>query len=108
VESLNRSLRKIIKTRSRIPQRRSRIEVAVSRATAGLKEVDDADLSLAGSAQPLYNSVSGTGCRPWKELRNDEAESFYIAGPGKEELPPSPDPIPKDKTRSFGCVKLSV
>jgi len=34
-------------------------------------------------------------------LRNDEAESFYSDGPGKGVLPPSPDPIPKNKTQSF-------
>jgi hypothetical protein len=33
-------------------------------------------------------------------LRNDEADSFYIAGPGKGVLPPSPDPIPKTNNNS--------
>jgi hypothetical protein len=50
---------KVPKSRG-ISQRRSRFEVAVSRATAGLEEVDDAHLSLAGSTQPLHRSLAGS------------------------------------------------
>jgi len=47
---------------------------------------------------PELNLVCGrNGCRPWKELRNDNAQGFYIDGRGRDTLPLHP--IPKTKPR---------
>src|SRR5215472_14839966 len=50
----------------RLPQRRSRTEVAVLGLAPSGEEVDHADSSLARGAQPLYDFVAGAHARPGK------------------------------------------
>src|SRR5215467_5801307 len=50
----------------RLPQRRSRTEVAVPGAAASCQEMDDADSSLARGAEPLYDSLAGADAGPGK------------------------------------------
>jgi putative transposase len=97
VESMNRSFAQDHQNPRWISQRRSRFEVVVSRATADLEEVDDADRSLAGSAQPLYDSVAGTDAGFGTSCAMTRQKASTSVGPGKGQLPPSPDPIPKNK-----------
>ena len=64
VESLNRSLRKIIKTRGGFPNQEAALKLLFLALAAGGEEVDDADSSLAGSVKPLHHSVAGTDAGP--------------------------------------------
>ena len=101
VESLNRSLRKIIKTRGRIPQRRSGAEVAVSRASASREEVDHADPSLAGSPEPLHDSVAGTDAGPGESYAMNAHPASTEMGRGRGNAPFPRTPSPKTKPWSF-------
>jgi hypothetical protein len=95
VESLNRSLRKIIKTRGGFPNRRSRAEAVVSRLAAGGQEVYDADSSLARSLEPLHDSVAGTNAgtgencvmkaqNPSTSLGEGKGRYLFLAHPSPE------------------------
>jgi hypothetical protein len=64
VESLNRSLRKIIKTRGGFPNEEAALKLLFSCPSAGSEEVDDAHPPLAGSLEPLHDSVAGTNAGP--------------------------------------------
>jgi transposase-like protein len=66
MESLNRSLRKIIKTRGGFPNEEAALKLlflALRQAASG-KEVDDADSRLARSVEPLHDSLAGTDAGP--------------------------------------------
>jgi hypothetical protein len=67
----------------RISQRRSGAEVVVSGSVAGGEEVDHADLSLAGSAEPLHDSVAGTDASPGESRIMKAQNLSKIAGQGK-------------------------
>jgi hypothetical protein len=100
VESLNRSLRKIIKTRGGFPNQ----EAALKLLFLALRQASKKwtmPIFHWREALKHFTILWPERMQALEKLRNDEAESFYIDGPGKGELPPSPDPIPKNKTRSF-------
>jgi len=59
VESLNRSLRKIIKTRGGFPNKEAALKLLFLVAAGG-EEVDHGDSSLARSVEPLHDSLAGT------------------------------------------------
>src|SRR5262245_66639443 len=50
----------------RLPQRRSRTEVAVLGLAPSGEEVDHADSSLPRGAEPLHHSMTGAHARPGK------------------------------------------
>ena len=60
VESLNMSLRKIIKMRGSFSERGSRSEVVVLGVEKRLKKMDEAGTGLACCAEPLQHSLAGS------------------------------------------------
>ena len=78
----------------RIPQPRRGAEVAVSRASASREEVDHADPSLAGSPEPLHDSVAGTDAGPGESYTmNAHPASTRWAGEGEHApFPSTPSP----------------
>jgi len=94
VESLNRSLRKIIKTRAD-PPRRSGAE-AVFLALRQRAKKWTMPISLAGSLEPLHDSVAGTDAGPGAGGVMKAQNPSAIAGRGRI-LPLPSAPIPKTK-----------
>jgi hypothetical protein len=72
-----------------VPERRSGAETAVSGLAAGGEEMDDADSSLARSAQPLHNSLAGADAGPGVGCVMNRKTFSKIA------------PIPKNQTWPF-------
>ena len=96
VESLNRSLRKIIKTRGGFPNEEAALKLLFLALAAGGQEVDDADSSLAGSVEPLHDSLAGTDAGPGAGGVMNVQTLSKIAERGKGKLPPSlAHPSPK-------------
>jgi len=58
VESLNRSLRKIIKTRAGFPNEEVALKLLFLAVLQGGEQVDNAERSLPRSLEPLYDSVT--------------------------------------------------
>ena len=85
----------------RIPQRRSGAEAAVSGVAAGGEEVDDADSPLAGSLEPLHDSVAGTDAGPGEGgvMKPQNPFLHRWAREGKSPLPSRTHP--KNKTWPF-------
>src|SRR5262249_55602837 len=80
----------------RLPQRRSRTEVAVLGFAPSGEEVDDADSSLARGAEPLYDSVAGAHARPGKSgVMNHRL--LHRGGEGRGAAPSLAHPSPKPK-----------
>ncbi len=101
VESLNRSLRKIIKTRGGFPNEEAALKLVVSGITAGGKEVDHADSSLAGSFEPLHDSVAGPDAGLGETRVMKARNPSKSMGRGRGIYPLPLHPIPKNKTWSF-------
>ena len=80
----------------RIPQRRSGAEAAVSRAAAGGQEVDHADSSLAGSLEPLHDSVAGTDAGPGEGGVMNRTPFLKSLSEGRGSAPFPRAPIPKN------------
>jgi hypothetical protein len=73
------------------------LEVAVSGAAAGREEVDDAHPPLAGSLEPLHDSVAGTNACPG-ENRIMRAQNLSTSlGEGRDVAPSLALPSPKTK-----------
>jgi hypothetical protein len=79
----------------RIPQRRGRAEVAVSRASASREEVDHADSSLARSTEPLHDSVAGTDAGPGENSAMNLHPTSTEMSRGRETAPFPGAPSPK-------------
>ncbi len=101
VESLNRSLRKIIKTRGGFPNQEAALKLLFLCASASREEVDHADPSLAGSPEPLHESVAGTDAGPGENYAMNAYPTSTEMGRGKGNCPLPRHPIPKNKPRSF-------
>ena len=96
VESLNRSLRKIIKTRGGFPNEEAALKLLFSGVAAGGEEVDDADSSLARSVEPFHDSLAGTDAGSGAGGVMNRRTFSNIAERGKGKLPPSlAHPSPK-------------
>ena len=97
VESLNRSLRKIIKTRGGFPNQEAALKLLFLALAAGSEEMDHADPSLAGSTQPLHDSVAGTDAGPGESCAMNAQPPSTWLGRGREcpfPRTPSPKTIP--------------
>ncbi len=99
VESLNRSLRKIIKTRGGFPNEEAALKLLFLALAAGGQEVDDADPSLAGSLEPLHDSVAGTDAGPGASGAMKAQNPSTSLGEGREMLPLPSRTHPKPKTK---------
>ena len=103
VESLNRSLRKIIKTRGGFPNEEAALKLLFLALRQAAKKWT-MPIFHWREALNHFTILWPERMRPWKELRNDKAESFYIDGRGKGYGPlprtPSPKPTTTAKPRA--------
>jgi hypothetical protein len=96
VESLNRSLRKIIKTRGGFPNEEAALKLLFLAARG--QEVDHAHPSLARSAEPLHDSLAGPdaglGESCTMKVRHTSAGMGGAKGSAPCPAPPSPNTNP--------------
>jgi len=79
LESLNRSLRKIIKTRSGFRNEEAALKLLF---LALRQEVDDANSSLTRSPEPLHDSLAGTHVGPGESYAMKPGVASIALGPG--------------------------
>ena len=89
----------------RIPQPRRGVEVAVSRASASREEVDHADPSLAGSLEPLHDSVAGADAGPGESYTMNAHPASTVMGWGRGNAPFPSTPSPKT---TLGCLHKTL
>jgi putative transposase len=100
VESLNRSLRKIIKTRGGFPNEDAALKLLFLALRQAAKKWTMPTHHWR-EALNYFTILWRNGCRPWRELRNERASRFYRDGLGKGKCPLPECPIPETNTWSF-------
>jgi len=86
VESLNRSLRKIIKTRGGFPNEEAALKLLFLALRQAAKKWTMPIHHWREALKPLHDSVAGTDAGPGESCAIN-AERFYIDGQGKGHLP---------------------
>jgi putative transposase len=100
VESLNRSLRKIIKTRGGFPNEEAALEWLFLALRQAAKKCD-ANSSLARSPEPLHNSLAGTLGGPGENYAMKPGVASMTLGRGRGTAPLPRHPIPKNRIWPF-------
>jgi hypothetical protein len=94
VESLNRSLRKIIKIRGGFPNEEAALKLLFLALRQAAKTWTIADSSLARGAEPLHDSVAGTDAGPGENyaMNAHPTSTEMRCGGGTAPLPQAPSP----------------